>query len=79
MKSWAMDIEIAAKKEGIEIGIEKGTEKGIERGIENSLRDRTQRNMRKGNTLDEAMEILELTENEKNFVQSKLKKSDEYS
>ena len=26
MKSWAMDIEIAAKKEGIEIGIEKGIE-----------------------------------------------------
>ena len=34
MKSWAMDIEIAAKKEGFEKGIEKGIAKGIEKGIE---------------------------------------------
>ena len=66
MKSWAMDIEIAAKKEGIEIGIEIG--------IEKSLLDMTQRIMRKGNTLDEAMEILELTENEKNFVRDNINK-----
>ena len=66
MKSWAMDIEIAAKKEGIEIGIEKGIEKG--------MLDMTQRIMKKGNTLDEAMEILELTENEKNFVRYNINK-----
>ena len=78
MKSWAMAIEIAAKKEGIEIGIvkgiEKGMEKGIEKGIEKSLLDMTQRIMKKGNTLDEAMEILELTENEKNFVRDNINK-----
>ena len=34
MKSWAMDIEIAAKKEGFEKGIAKGIAKGIEKGIE---------------------------------------------
>ena len=66
MKSWAMDIEIAAKKEGIEIGIEKGIEKG--------MLDMTQRIMKKGKTLDEAMEILELTENEKNFVRDNINK-----
>ena len=72
MKSWAMDIEIAAKKEGFE--------KGIEKGIEKKLLDMTKRIMNaKGKTLDEAMVLLELTEDEKKFVRLHLTESDEAS
>ena len=72
MKSWAMDIEIAAKKEGFE--------KGIAKGIEKKLLDMTKRIMNaKGKTLDEAMVLLELTEDEKKFVRLHLTESDEAS
>ena len=73
MKSWAMDLEIAAEKkgfeQGIEKGIEQGIEKGIEQGIEKGLLDMTGRVMHgNGITLERAMVILGLTEEEKKFV-----------
>ena len=81
MKSWAMDLEIAAEKKGfeqgfeqgiekgIEQGIEQGIEKGIEQGIEKGLLDMTGRVMHgNGITLEHAMVILGLTEEEKKFV-----------
>ena len=61
MKSWAMDLEIAAEK--------KGFEKGFEKGIEKGLLDMTGRVMHgNGITLEHAMVILGLTEEETKFV-----------
>ena len=69
MKSWAHEIVVEAEEKGLRKGLKKGRKEGK---IAGSLEQRlvmTKRVMASlGKTIDEAMAILELNEDEKQYV-----------
>ena len=69
MKSWAHEIVVEAEEKGLRKGLKKGRKEGKIAGSLEQMLVMTKRVMASlGKTIDEAMAILELNEDEKQYV-----------